>query len=54
MSYQMIIVILFIFFIKYMFSSNNIKVQVESEGIDHTESDSPIVNIRKRQRVGSI
>jgi hypothetical protein len=50
MSYQMIIIILFIIFIKYMFSSNNTKVQVE---LVDNELYVPKTNIRRRQRAGS-
>ena len=53
MSYQILIVLLFIFFIKYMFSSNKIKVQVEQDAIVHTNSYTPKTNIRRRQRAGS-
>ena len=53
MSYQMIIIILFIFFIKYMFSPNKIKVQDESDSLVHTRSNSPVIHIRRRQRAGS-
>jgi len=46
----MIIIILFIIFIKYMFSSNNKKVQVE---LVENELYVPKTNIRRRQRAGS-